>query len=250
MRGARLFRPRRVAAALACTGIALALPLVAQETEEEPVERTVVDAPLAPSPDEVADQPSDQPVELGTEVRPNELVHVPITGVYPGGVRPQLSLAIPDLTDEERIWRGKTYFNQFNCIGCHGPHGGGGMGPSLSNTTFLYGQEPENIYLTILQGRPLGMPVFGGLLPDHVIWDLVAYVRSIAHPGGAWGRTTSLSAFTVEQVPSHYTDTIRPWDHTQPFSFGQPPFEHVTQPQKVEPERPAQTDAAGPAAEN
>ena len=247
-----LFRAGCTLAVLA--GAALALPLVAQE--QEPVERTVVDAPLAPGPGAIGaeaeddslgiDPEDDAPVELGTSVRPNELVHVPITGVYPGGVRPQLSLEIPDLTDEERIWRGKTYFNQFNCIGCHGPHGGGGMGPSLSNTTFLYGQEPENIYLTILQGRPLGMPVFGGLLPDHVIWDLVAYVRALAFDDGAWGRTTSLSAFTREQVPSHYTDTIRPWQHTQPFSFGQPPFEHVKQPEKVEPERPAQTDAAEP----
>ena len=232
------------------TAVAMAmlmvLPLPAQETDEEPVERTVVDAPLVPAvPDEVDLQPSGQPVELGTDVRPNELVHVPVTGVYPGGVRPQLSLEIPDLEDEERIWRGKTYFNQFNCIGCHGPHGGGGMGPSLSNTTFLYGQEPENIYLTILQGRPLGMPVFGGLLPDHVIWDLVAYVRAIARDDGEWGRTTSLRAFTIEQVPSHYTDTIRPWQHTQPFSYGQPPFVHVEVPEKVEPVQPAQTEAAG-----
>ena len=236
---------RHLGAALAAATMLLALPLPAQEPDEAPVNRTVVDAPLAPGPAEVDLQPEGQPVELGTDVRPNELVHVPVTGNYPGGVRPQLSLEIPDLEDEERIWRGRTYFNQFNCIGCHGPHGGGGMGPSLSNTTFLYGQEPENIYLTILQGRPMGMPVYGGLLPDHVIWDLVAYVRAIAHPGGEWGRTTSLSAFTVEQVPSHYTDTIHPWQHTQPFSFGQPPFEHVDEPQKVEPERPAQTDAAG-----
>lgn len=229
---------------LAAAALLLALPLTAQETEEKPVNRTVVEAPLAPGPGEGDQQSSGQPVQLGTDVRPNELVHVPVTGIYPGGVRPQLSLEIPDLEDEERIWRGKTLFAQFNCIGCHGPHGGGGMGPSLSNTTFLFGQEPENIYLTILQGRPLGMPAFGGLLPDETIWDLVAYVRAIAYDGGGWGRTTSLDAFTIEQVPSHYTDTIRPWEHTQPFSFGQPPFERVDEPQKVEPDVPAETGTA------
>ena len=88
------------------------------------------------------------------------------------------------------------------------------------------------------------MPAFGGLLPDDIIWDLVAYVRAIAQDDGAWGRTTSLSAFTIEQVPSQYIDTIHPWEHTQPFSFGQPPFEHVDEPQKDESVRPAETEAA------
>ena len=231
----------------AVTGVLLGgalLPAGAQEEAEtqDPIERTVVDAPLAPGPGDIRDLPEGDELGLGPDLRPNELVHVPVTGIYPGAVRPELQLAIPDLDDDERIWRGKRYYNQFNCIGCHGPHGGGGMGPSLSNTTFLYGQEPENIYLTILQGRPRGMPVYGGLLPDDVIWDLVAYVRAMARDGGEWGRTTSLSAFTVEQVPSHYTDTIRPWEHTQPFSFGQPPFVKVEQPEKVEPVQPAQTD--------
>ena len=128
---------------LAATAVVLALPLPAQEAAEEPVERTVVEAPLTPNPDETAEPADEQPVQLGTQVQPNELVHVPVTGIFPGGVRPQLSLEIPDLEDEARIWRGKTYFNQFNCIGCHGPYGGGGMGPSLSNTTFKYGRSPR-----------------------------------------------------------------------------------------------------------
>ncbi|SFP61126.1 c-type cytochrome [Tranquillimonas alkanivorans] len=232
-------RGRTNVPAVTALGVALVLvlPASAQEDVEEPVERTVIDAPLTPDQEDVGVDGAgqdEQPVQLGTQVRPNELVHVLVTGIYPGAVRPQVEIDVPDLTDEERLSRGKKYFAQFNCIGCHGPHGGGGMGPSLSNTTFLFGQEPENIYLTILQGRPLGMPVYGGLLPDHVIWDLVAYVRSLAKDEGAWGRTTSLDAFTVEQVPSHYTDTIRPWEHTQPFSFGQPPFEKVDEPQKTE----------------
>jgi cytochrome c oxidase cbb3-type subunit 3 len=62
------------------------------------------------------------------------------------------------------------------------------MGPSLSNSAFIYGGEPENIYLSIFQGRPRGMPAWGGMLPDSVIWDLVTYVQNMSNepsPSGA-----------------------------------------------------------------
>jgi cytochrome c oxidase cbb3-type subunit 3 len=121
-----------------------------------------------------------------------------------------------------------TYFNQFNCIGCHAPNGGGGMGPSLSNSTFIYGSEPENIYLTILQGRPKGMPAWGNILPDHVIWDLVTYISGISKkPSEPWGKTTSVSGFKIEQIPAEFMSTVSPWKHTAPFSYGQAPFEKV-----------------------
>lgn len=208
------------------------------------VNRTVVDAPLQPGPDALGEdelglsEAGPSPVDMATDLRPGELVHVPVTWIYPNAVKPTVDLDIPDLDDEQRLWRGKQWYVQFNCAGCHAPHGGGGMGPSLSNTTFKYGQEPENIYLTILQGRPLGMPVWGGILPDHIIWDLVAYVRRMAKDDTSWGRTISLEAFDTEQIPAQYIDTIEPWEHTNPFSFGQPAFESVDTPVKEEPDDP------------
>ena len=94
-------------------------------------------------------------------------------------------------------------------------------------TFHIYGREPENIYLTILQGRPKGMPAWGGMLPDQVIWDLVAYIRSISkEPSGPWGKTTSADGFTIEQVPAEFQSTVEPWKFTTPFSYGQAPFEH------------------------
>ena len=60
-------------------------------------------------------------------------------------------------------------------------NGGGGMGPALSKRTFTYGSAPANIYLTIVQGRPNGMPAWGSVLPSGIVWDLVAYVRSISN---------------------------------------------------------------------
>ena len=53
------------------------------------------------------------------------------------------------------------------------------MGPPLSDTDWVYGSEPGDIFLTIKQGRPNGMPSFQNL-PNDVIWQLVAYVRSLS----------------------------------------------------------------------
>jgi cytochrome c oxidase cbb3-type subunit 3 len=82
----------------------------------------------------------------------------------------------------ENAWatsEGKRLFSAFNCVGCHG-HGGGGMGPPLMDDEWIYGSNPENVYATIVEGRPNGMPSFGGRLTTQQVWQLVAYVRSMS----------------------------------------------------------------------
>lgn len=83
---------------------------------------------------------------------------------------------------EENVYalgEGKRLFSAFNCVGCHG-QGGGGMGPPLMDDTWIYGSEPEQVFATIVQGRPNGMPSFGGRIADYQVWQLAAYVRSLA----------------------------------------------------------------------
>jgi cytochrome c oxidase cbb3-type subunit III len=75
--------------------------------------------------------------------------------------------------------QGKSLFRKYNCSGCHA-QGGGGMGPALMDDKWNYGSEPANIYATIVQGRPNGMPAFGGHIPNEQVWQLVAYVRSMS----------------------------------------------------------------------
>jgi cytochrome c oxidase cbb3-type subunit 3 len=77
------------------------------------------------------------------------------------------------------VSQGKWLFNQMNCVGCHA-HGGGGMGPPLMDDQWIYGSEPENIFETIVEGRPNGMPSFRGRLSNQQVWQLVAYVRSLS----------------------------------------------------------------------
>ena len=74
---------------------------------------------------------------------------------------------------------GKQLFVQYNCVGCHF-NGGGGIGPALMDAQWTYGDQPENIYDTIVEGRPNGMPSFRAKIPDSQIWQLVAYVRSMS----------------------------------------------------------------------
>jgi cytochrome c oxidase cbb3-type subunit III len=74
---------------------------------------------------------------------------------------------------------GKRLFTWYNCNGCHAS-GGGGSGPALMDDVWIYGSEQ-----TIYAGRPNGMPSFGPRIPEDQIWQLVAYVRSLAGLGSS-----------------------------------------------------------------
>ena len=78
-----------------------------------------------------------------------------------------------------QVSQGQTYYRWMNCAGCHA-NGGGGMGPALMDQTWLYGGKPEEIFSTIVAGRPNGMPSFRERIPDFQIWQLAAYVRSMS----------------------------------------------------------------------
>ena len=77
------------------------------------------------------------------------------------------------------VSEGQKLYEAYNCVGCHA-HGGGGIGPPLMDRNWIYGSEPGNIFATIMQGRPNGMPSFRGKLPDYQVWQLAAYVRSLS----------------------------------------------------------------------
>lgn len=74
--------------------------------------------------------------------------------------------------------QGRQLYQAFNCGGCHGGEGGGGIGPPLADEDWIYGGSPANIYASIVQGRPNGMPAFGPGLQGEAVWKLAAYVQS------------------------------------------------------------------------
>jgi cytochrome c oxidase cbb3-type subunit 3 len=80
---------------------------------------------------------------------------------------------------------GKRFYEAYNCVGCHA-HGGGGMGPPLMDEKWIYGHEPQQVYATIVEGRPNGMPSFRGKIANDQLWEIVAYVRSLSGLTNQW----------------------------------------------------------------
>lgn len=104
---------------------------------------------------------------------------VRLSALQPGVPLRDASLA----TYQENAWamsEGYRLFNQFNCAGCHSPGGGGGIGPPLIDQEWIYGSAPENVFQTIQEGRPNGMPSFKGRISSADTWKLVVYVRSMS----------------------------------------------------------------------
>ena len=100
------------------------------------------------------------------------------------------------------VAEGKRLYTQFNCVGCHAM-GGGAMGPPLMDDEWIYGAQPENIFATIVQGRPNGMPAFGTRLSTSQLWQLAAYVRSMSgllRKDVAPGRADAMQAKAQEQA--------------------------------------------------
>jgi cytochrome c oxidase cbb3-type subunit 3 len=74
---------------------------------------------------------------------------------------------------------GKRLYTFYNCSGCHS-NGGGGMGPALMDDKWIYGSQPTNIFESIVEGRPNGMPTWRNKIPDAQVWQIVAYVQSMS----------------------------------------------------------------------
>jgi cytochrome c oxidase cbb3-type subunit 3 len=104
---------------------------------------------------------------------------VAVSDLHPGGGYPPEPAKSPYELNAYALSEGKRLFSAYNCSGCHA-NGGGGMGPALIDDQWSYGHEADQIYRSILEGRPNGMPSFRGKIPDYQIWQLAAYVRSMS----------------------------------------------------------------------
>jgi cytochrome c oxidase cbb3-type subunit 3 len=100
-------------------------------------------------------------------------------GFVPGPPLPEVVTRTPYLDNAYAVSEGKSLYLQMNCVGCHF-HGGGGIGPPLMDDRWIYGAEPENIYQSIQEGRPNGMPAWGSRLSADQMWKLTAYVMSMS----------------------------------------------------------------------
>jgi cytochrome c oxidase cbb3-type subunit III len=111
--------------------------------------------------------------------------------------RPQLTLTNPRAHDPRALEEGKQLFISYNCGDCHGSDGSGDTGPSLDDGRWHFGGTVGDVYESIEEGRPDGMPAWGGRIPESQIWALVAYVRTLG--SGADVSTENFEGVTVQR---------------------------------------------------
>jgi len=83
---------------------------------------------------------------------------------------------------------GQQIYLAMNCTTCHAYDGSGNQGPDLTDTRWRYGGLPIQIFDSIHDGRPQGMPSWKDKLTDDQIWKLVTYVESFggSFPASDW----------------------------------------------------------------
>jgi cytochrome c oxidase cbb3-type subunit III len=143
--------------------------------------------------------------ERGFRVQPPAAARtyaVPLSELRPGETGPPPELKNEYEENASAMNDGKRLFEWYNCVGCHA-HGGGGIGPPLMDDKWLYGSQPDQIFKTIVEGRPNGMPSFRSKIPDNQVWQLAAYVRSMSGQaafGAAPGRSDDMNTTKAEQA--------------------------------------------------
>jgi cytochrome c oxidase cbb3-type subunit 3 len=98
--------------------------------------------------------------------------------LQPGGPQTEPHSSNPSEGNAQDISEGQRLYAQYNCTGCHA-NGGGGIGPPLIKSTWIYGGQPENLFDTIVKGRPNGMPAWGGKIPQYQVWQLATWIRAM-----------------------------------------------------------------------
>jgi cytochrome c oxidase cbb3-type subunit III len=167
-------------------------------------------------PPSAAAAPSNVPA-INPFVRPGPagapLPNSPTTGPSPLPVLATEPYADLYPKNAQALSDGNTLYEFYNCVGCHA-HGGGGMGPPLLDPKWFYGGQPQQLYASIVEGRPNGMPSYRGRIPDYQVWEIVAYVRSLsgnASPQAAPGREEHMhGAPPPNSTPKQPPQTVAP----------------------------------------
>jgi mono/diheme cytochrome c family protein len=127
--------------------------------------------------------PAEQPSVSGVYVAGDSLrlmAHDEIIPAgFPASAQPLL-IKNPYEGDKAAIGTGGKLFIAYNCLDCHGADGSGAMGPSFQDGRWHFGGAPGEVFESIYQGRPDGMPAWGGRISNDQIWMLTAYVRSLS----------------------------------------------------------------------
>ena len=119
--------------------------------------------------------------------------------IRPGQTKPRgIVLKNPYAGSSSAVATGAKLFISYNCLDCHGADGSGAMGPSLADGRWHFGGDDSQLFESIYQGRPEGMPAWGSTIAPDQIWMLVSYVKSLN--GGKDVTTENFSRKTIERT--------------------------------------------------
>lgn len=84
-------------------------------------------------------------------------------------------------TNPEALKTGRRLFSNY-CAICHGSDARGAKGfPNLRDNEWLYGGEPEQVYMSILNGRSGVMPAWGPALGEEGLENVTNYILSLGN---------------------------------------------------------------------
>lgn len=109
-------------------------------------------------------------------------------------------IANPFAGDGAAVREGERLYREMNCAECHRYGGTGGMGPSLVDGEWLFGDTPVDRFMSVHGGRSRGMPAYGELLPDESIWKIVAYIEELRGRTGEPGRAAGEAPGATRQA--------------------------------------------------
>jgi cytochrome c oxidase cbb3-type subunit 3 len=98
--------------------------------------------------------------------------------VQAASARAALPQTNPFRGDAAALEEGKQVFMSI-CAACHKPDGSGLVGPSLVDPYWKYGSSDAELFETIAEGRPMGMPPWKSQLGTEKIWKVLAYMETL-----------------------------------------------------------------------
>jgi len=87
------------------------------------------------------------------------------------------------LTDAVDLTAGKALFDG-TCKVCHLADGEGAVGPNLTDKYWLYGGAAGDLFTSVTEGRPNGMPAQKSSLNERQIQQLISYIHSLKFKKG------------------------------------------------------------------
>lgn len=87
------------------------------------------------------------------------------------------------LTDATALGAGSALF-QANCVACHNAKGEGNIGPNLTDKHWIYGPDIKDVFKTIKNGAPNGMPEHASKMNPVQLQQISSYVLSLPDTPG------------------------------------------------------------------